>query len=149
MSDDLRFMLFTLSGLVVLFCMVTALKLHLARRGDPAVPCVLAVPAVLVALVSLALTPPPPRYSAEERARIDSIRIAITPALERYRQVHGEDPVTLSNAGLQTPQTRYGPLHYYGSRGETPPWYLISFGDPGSNGFSADWDSRLGKWSLY
>jgi hypothetical protein len=80
--------------------------------------------------------------TAGERARVDRLHQGFAPALERYRQVNGHYPSTLEEVGFRTPDTPYGSLHYY-SGGE---WYLISFGDPSRNGFSADWDSRPKKW---
>lgn len=104
-------------------------------------------------------TRPVPRYSAPwlrtrwlggmagrmaEQTRVDEMHRQFAPALEQYRQAHGAYPPTLEDAGIQTPETRYGRLHYYG----TGTWYLISFGDIERDRFSADWDSRKRAWSM-
>jgi hypothetical protein len=81
--------------------------------------------------------------TARERARVDQLRREFAPALERYRQANGQYPSTLEEAGVRTVYTSYGSLYYYGSD-----WYLISFGDPSRDGFTADWDSRTQKWTV-
>jgi hypothetical protein len=86
--------------------------------------------------------------TAAQQAQVDEMRRQFSPALERYRQTHGYYPATLQEAGIQTPVTLYGPLHYYGSQSEADAWYLISFGDIERDRFSADWDSRTGRWSV-
>lgn len=171
MSYDLRFMLVALAGLAALYWMVVALKLRLLGQPGQNKACRLAAACASVALISFGSRPAPPKasaaaavdpapyeapepwrlsyYAAAEHDRVDSIRMAITPALELYRQTHGQYPVTLEDANVRTPQTAYGPLHYYGSRSETPHWYLISFGDPQAHGFAADWDSRRGMWQVF
>jgi hypothetical protein len=105
------------------------------------------------------VAPTVPRYSAPwlrsrwsgivaerlaEQSRVDDMHRKFAPALEQYRQTHGKYPPTLEDAGIETPVTRYGPLHYYG----TGTWYLISFGDIERDRFSSDWDSRKRTWSL-
>lgn len=107
--------------------------------------------------------PPVPRYSAPwlrtrwsgivaerlaEQTRVDEMHRQFAPALEQYRLAHGVYPPTLEDAGIETPVTRYGPLHYYGSSEKSDPWYLISFGDIERDRFSADWDSRKRAWRL-
>lgn len=158
MSYDLRFMLVALSSLAALYWMVAALKLRLLGRPGPGTACRLAAVSAFVALVALSIRPAPGAapgmwrlrdYSAAEHDRVDSLRLAITPVLEQYRLTHGRYPDALEDAGIQTPETAYGPLHYYGSRSETPAWYLISFGDPKEHGFEADWDSRKGQWQVF
>lgn len=86
--------------------------------------------------------------TAEERARVDQLHQGFAPALERYRQANGEYPPTLEEVGFRTPDTSFGRLHYYSSGPVPPQWYLISFGDPSRDGFSADWDSRTQKWTV-
>jgi hypothetical protein len=105
-------------------------------------------------------TAPVPRYSAPwyrtpfssaavaEQVRVDAMHRQFAPALEEYRQTHGVYPPTLKDAGIRTPVTRYGPLHYYGSSERSNPWYLISFGDIERHRFSADWDSRKQAWTM-
>lgn len=88
------------------------------------------------------------RYTSKQHARVDSIRLALVPLLEAWRQENGQYPPTLGAAGIAPPHTPYGPLDYYGSRGERPPWYTISYGSPGEHGFYADWDSRTGEWTV-
>jgi hypothetical protein len=94
----------------------------------------------------------PPRQTSEQtaaqQAQVDEMRRQFAPTLERYRQTHGYYPATLEEAGIATPVTLYGPLHYYGSQSEADAWYLISFGDIETDRFSADWDSRSGRWSV-
>lgn len=81
--------------------------------------------------------------TAPERARVDRLHQQwYASSLERYRQANGHYPSTLEEVGFRTPPTPHGPLHYYGG-GD---WYLLSFGDPSRDGFSADWDSRTQKW---
>lgn len=86
--------------------------------------------------------------TAQERARVDQLHQGFAPALERYRQANGQYPSTLEEVGFRTPDTSYGRLHYYSSGPVPPQWYLISFGDPSRDGFSADWDSRTQKWTV-
>lgn len=93
------------------------------------------------------------RYGAKahrtaEQARVDEMRRWIAPVLERYRSEHGVYPPKLETAGIPAPMTRYGRLYYYASRSRSDPWYLLSFGDIERDRFSADWDSRTGKWTL-
>jgi hypothetical protein len=170
MSYDLRFMLVALAALAALFWATAALRRWLLRQPRTGTAILAAVAYAVVAAVVLGIGEAPPRkyrawdapivrfngwgarlsgYRAAEHDRVDSLRIAITPALERYRKAHGQYPVALEDAGIATPQTAYGPLHYYGSRSETPHWYLISFGNPKEHGFEADWDSRTGKWQVF
>lgn len=172
MSYDLRFMLVALFGLTALYWILTALKrglLGLPRMGTAGLAAAAYAMAALIARSAWqqpvldrrdfadltesqefeVRADPRARYSAAEYTRVDSFRIAITPALERYRQEHGQYPDALEDIGVAAPQTAYGPLHYYGSRSERPPWYLVSFGDARLDHFQADWDSRSGKWEVF
>jgi hypothetical protein len=91
----------------------------------------------------------PPGYSPGERDRVERLHAQFAPALERYRQTHGDYPATLQAAGIATPQTEYGPLRYHRKRSrEGSPAYEISFGDYGQNGFVTWWDSGTQRWSL-
>lgn len=147
MSYDLQFLVIALSAVMALYCGVVALKRRLLRRPDAGVACAAGAACIMVA--TLITVAPGARYSTLEHARVEKIRRDITPALERYRDAHGQYPDALADAGIQTPHTRYGPLHYYGSRSERPTWYLLSFGDPKQHGFEADWDSRSGEWQVH
>jgi hypothetical protein len=171
MSYDLRFMLVALFGLATLYWILAALKRGLLGRPRMGTAWLAAAAYAMAALIARSAWQQPvldrrdfadfpesrefevradPRArSAAEQARVDSFRIAITPALERYQQEHGKYPDALEDAGISTPQTAYGPLHYYGSRSENPHWYLVSFGDPGVHGFEAEWDSRTGRWQVF
>lgn len=89
----------------------------------------------------------PPGYHPAEQERVERLHAQFAPALEQYRQRHGEYPPTLEAAGVQTPRTRYGPLRYRASRTDEA-YYQISFGNYAENGFTAFFDSRRGKWQL-
>lgn len=91
----------------------------------------------------------PPGFSQAEQDRVDRLHAQFAPALERYRQAHGDYPPTLEAAGIATPATEYGPLRYYARRSqEGTPFYEISFGDYYDNGFTASFNSERKTWSL-
>jgi hypothetical protein len=105
--------------------------------------------AVSAAVVIGCLMAMPPRYSQAERDRVAQLHAGFAPVLERYRQTHGDYPPTLEAAGIETPQTEYGPLQYRRERSsEGTPQYSISFGHYVNNGFVTWWDSDSRTWSL-
>jgi hypothetical protein len=146
MDPGTTLMFVVLFGTVAICCCLVVLKAWILERRLPAGPGGWAMASAIVMALTLATAAP--AYHSAEQARVDAMHRQFAPALERYRKTHGEYPSTLQEAGIATPQTRYGPLHYYGSRSETDPWYLISFGDIERHRFSADWDSRTRKWTL-
>lgn len=89
----------------------------------------------------------PPGYQPAEQARVERLHAQFAPALEQYRQRHGEYPPTLEAAGIQTPRTRYGPLRYTAGRKDGV-YYEISFGNYTENGFTSFFNSRQGTWQL-
>jgi hypothetical protein len=134
-------------GLAALISGVIAVG-SLVRRGRlAAVPAVCA--AVSVAAVIGSMMAMPAGYSAAERERVERLHAVFAPALERYRQTHGDYPPTLEAAGIPTPETEYGPLRYTRERSKNgPPAYSIAFGDYIHNGFVTWWDSDSRKWNL-
>jgi hypothetical protein len=91
----------------------------------------------------------PPGYNASEHRRVEQVHAQFAPALERYRQAHGEYPPTLQAAGIETPETMYGPLRYRTWRSSDGiSMYEVSFGDYDRNGFVASLNSMGQEWSL-
>ncbi|HEX6372152.1 MAG TPA: hypothetical protein VF006_24760 [Longimicrobium sp.] len=91
----------------------------------------------------------PPGYSRAEQDRIDRLHAQFAPALERYRQTHGDYPPTLEAAGIAIPATEYGPLRYHVHRSkEGTSFYEVSFGDYYDNGFTASFNSERKTWYL-
>lgn len=165
MNSDTALILIVVFGTVATGCTLAVLRARVLQRSLPRDAAGWAATSAAVVAVCLATAAPrnaatepapehrTPRYSApryinDELSRMEMRRHEFAPALEAYRQAHGHYPPTLGAAGVEVPMTRYGPLHYYGST-ERPAWYLVSFGDPTVNRFSADWDSRRQKWSVY
>jgi hypothetical protein len=147
MDAVLAMMIGACLGLVALLAGVAALAVWIRRRRMPWLAggvSAVAAAAALVCLVSM-----PPGYSRAERERVERLHAEFAPALERYRQAHGDYPPTLEAAGIATPQTRYGPLEY-GARREKDgaPTYSIGYGDYIQNGFSAWWDSKSKTWYI-
>ena len=136
-----------LSGLVALVAGLIAVVNWLVEGRTPWKSGGVTIVAAAVLLVCARVTPP--GYSADERVRVERLHAEFAPALERYRQAHGGYPPTLEAAGIATPQTEYGPLEYHTWRTDKDePAYSVSFGDYARNGFTAYFDSRLGKWHL-
>lgn len=91
----------------------------------------------------------PPRFSQAEQDRVARLHAEFAPALEQYRQTHGDYPPTLQAAGIATPATEYGPLRYLPQRSEEGTlFYEISFGDYYDNGFTASFRSDRKTWYL-
>jgi hypothetical protein len=91
----------------------------------------------------------PPRFSQAEQDRVARLHAQFAPALERYRQAHGDYPPTLQAAGIATPATEYGPLRYNVHRNEEGTvFYEISFGGYFDNGFTASFRSDRKTWYL-
>jgi hypothetical protein len=91
----------------------------------------------------------PPGYSPGEQERVEQLHARFAPALERYRETHGDYPPTLEAAGIATPTTEYGPLRYRRHRSrEGTAYYEVSFGDYYDNGFTAFFNSERSKWYL-
>ena len=145
--------IFTNSALILIFGLAALVSgvlvlgsLVWQRRVAP-VPAVCG--AVSVAVVIACMVTLPPGYSQAERDRVAQLHATFAPALERYRQTHGDYPPTLEAAGIRTPQTEYGPLQYRRERSKAgAPQYTISFGDYRDNGFVTWWDSGSRTWSL-
>src|SRR5688500_14588765 len=134
-------------GLVALFSGLIALGSLIWQRRLAPVPAVCT--AVSVAVVIGSMIALPPGYNAAERDRVERLHAGFAPALERYRQAHGDYPPTLEAAGIPTPKTEYGPLRYSRERAEDgTPSYSISFGDYMDNGFVTWWDSGSRRWYL-
>lgn len=144
---------FTGTALIFIFGVAAVVSAIIAvaglvrRRRIPRIPAVCG--AVSVAVVIGCMMAMPPSYSPGERERVERLHARFAPALERYRQTHGDYPPTLQAAGIATPQTEYGPLQYRRERSkEGSPGYVISFGDYLQNGFVSWWDSGERKWYL-
>jgi hypothetical protein len=157
--EGVLILFFALAGI---FWTILTAAVWLRRRKPPMVPGGLAATCAVIVVILLAgvgqmFSGQAPgandearawARTASERARVDRLHREFAPALERYRQANGQYPSTLAAVGVTTPDTPYGPLHYYGSGPVPPQWYLISFGDPSEDGFSADWDSRTQAWTV-
>lgn len=134
-------------GLAALFSGVIALGSLVWQRRLAPIPAVCG--AVSVAVVIACMVTMPPGYEPGERERVERLHASIAPTLERYRQTHGAYPPTLEAAGIKTPETRYGQLHYEARReNDGTPVYSISFGHYLNNGFVTWWDSDSRKWYL-
>jgi hypothetical protein len=128
------------SGLIALVVVIVA-----RRVSRPAT----ATAIVSAAVVMGCLMAIPPGYHPSEQKRVERLHAAFAPALERYRQTHGDYPPTLEAAGIATPQTEYGPLHYNTHIStEGTLYYEVSFGDYYDNGFTASFSSDRGEWYL-
>jgi hypothetical protein len=130
------------SGVAALAVLVLRRRLSRGALGTAAASGVLMIGCMIAS---------PPGYSPAERDRIVRLHQQFAPALERYRQAHGQYPPTLEAAGIPTPQTEYGPLRYRNQRGparQGTPYYEIGFGDYIQNGFVAWWDSDSRRWYL-
>ena len=141
------------SALIFIFGAVAVISGVVAAAGLVARRRVLPIPtlcaAVSVAVVIGSIMTLPPGYSPGERDRVERLHAQFSPALERYRQTHGDYPPTLAAAGIATPQTEYGPLQYRRELSrEGRPAYVISFGDYVQNGFVTWWDSGAQQWYL-
>lgn len=146
MLPELSLVLWILGAVGTIFWGFVALALWLWRRRTPRVTGGLALASA--ALLVFSLVTEAPVWTAGEQAKVEAMRQELAPALERYRQAHGEYPPTLEAAGLKPPQTRYGPLEYFRGRSEQGvTHYSVSFGDPQLNGFNAIWESRTGEWT--
>jgi hypothetical protein len=105
--------------------------------------------AMTCVVVLAACGPTPPGYDTSEHRRVEQVVAEFAPALERYRQAHGEYPPTLQAAGIATPQTAYGPLRYRTWRTtDGISIYEVSFGDYDRNGFIASFNSDRKTWYL-
>lgn len=126
---------------------VMALVVWLRHRRTPWFPGGMAAASVLVVIACMVAMPP--AYHPAEQQRIDRLHQQFAPALERYRQTHGDYPPTLEAAGIATPRTEYGPLRYHPHRSkEGVIFYEISFGDYYQNGFTASFRSDRKTWYL-
>lgn len=136
-----------LFGLVALFSglaflMALVMQRRVSRRA-------IATGLVSVAVVIGCVMASPPGFRPAERDRVDQLHARFAPALERYRQAHGDYPPTLEAAGIATPTTMYGPLRYQRYRlDDGTRYYEISFGDYYRNGFTASFNSSRAAWSL-
>lgn len=127
---------------------IVALGIRLLLRRAPRITGTLAAICVLLAINAPGLRAE--RYSDRAHARIEAQRQKLAPALERYRQAHGEYPPTLQAAGLKAPRTPYGPLHYSAGRSQRGvAEYLFAYGNNEINGFEALWSTEDGKWEIF
>lgn len=128
-----------------LFWALAAVLVWTWSKRRPLITGGLAAASALTVIGSMSLMPP--GYSQSERERIEQLHAQFAPALERYRQTHGDYPPTLEAAGIATPLTRYGPLEYEVRREKDgTPVYSVGYGDYITNGFSAWWSSDKRKW---
>jgi uncharacterized protein (TIGR03382 family) len=151
MNPEATLALVVVSGTAAAWCALVVLKAWVLRRRLPHAAGGWALVSAGLMIFVLAAAVPDygvAEYILPEQNRVDEMHRRLTPALERYRQAHGMYPASLQKAGIETPMTNFGPLHYYGSDSKDDPWYLISFGDIERDRFSADWDSRWGTWSI-
>jgi type II secretory pathway pseudopilin PulG len=133
------------SGLVALLAGALAISIWIRKRRIAWLSGGISAAAAAVAFGCMVAMPP--GYQPAEQERVERLHAQFAPALEQYRRQHGAYPPTLEAAGIQTPQTRYGPLRYQASRtGEA--YYEISFGNYTENGFTSFFNSRHGKWQL-
>lgn len=134
-------------GLVALVCGLAAVVTWIVERRTPWPP--LGITAASAAVVLGCAMAMPPAYSEAERDRVERLHAQFAPALERYRQEHGEYPPTLQAIGITPPETTYGPLRYQVWRTqEGTSCYSASLGDYYYNGFTASFNSCGGEWHL-
>jgi hypothetical protein len=134
-----------LFGLVALLAGALAISIWIRKRRIAWLSG--GISAVAAAAAFGCMVAMPPGYQPSEQARVERLHAQFAPALEQYRQRHGEYPPTLEAAGIQTPQTRYGPLRYRTWRTDGGS-YEVSFGNYTENGFTSFFNSRQGKWQL-
>jgi hypothetical protein len=136
-----------LAGLSTFVWGLAAATLWIVRRRAPRLSLAMAGVSMVVFLVCASAIPP--GYDEAEVRRIEALHAGFAPVLEQYRRQHGTYPSTLEQAGITTPQTRYGPIRYHVHRTvDGRPWYELSFGDYFDNGFVRFWhnDDGEGEW---
>lgn len=126
---------------------IVALGIRLALRRTPRVTGMAAAICVLAAINAPNLQAE--RYSERAHARIELAARQLAPALERYRQAHGQYPRTLKEAGLEAPRTPYGRLHYFSPPPDLGVMYQWAYGNNEINGFEALWSSEDGEWEIF
>lgn len=145
MDPVLLMVIGAVAAVSTLFWILAAVLVWMRSRRRPLITGGLAAASALTVITSMAMMPP--GYSQSERERIEQLHARFAPALERYRQAHGDYPPTLEAAGIPTPQTRYGPLEYHVRRQKDgTPAYSVGYGDYITNGFSAWWSSDTKSW---
>lgn len=147
MVDILTAGLAVLGGLATLSWGLAAVTLWIVDRRAPRLS--LTMTAVSLAFTLACAATIPPGYDKREARRIEALHAGFAPVLEAYRRQHGTYPPTLEAAGIATPQTRYGPMRYHVYRTvDGRPWYELSFGDYGENGFVRFWHNKdgAGEW---
>lgn len=126
---------------------IIALGVRFIFHRSPRIPGALAAMCVLLALSAPGLQGK--QYSQREADRIEAARLRIAPALEKYRQTHGEYPPTPEAAGVKMPRTPYGGrLHYFAARPDGVPMYQLAYGNNEIHGFEAYWSTETGKWKI-
>lgn len=147
MGSVIAMALVAMFGLVALLAGALAISIWIRKRRIAWLSG--GISAVAAAAAFGCMVAMPPGYRAAEQERMERLHAQFAPALEQYRQQHGEYPPTLEAAGIQTPRTRYGPLRYTAGRAKDgTAYYGLAFGDYNDNGFAAFFDSREGTWSL-
>src|SRR5688572_12116702 len=116
MSELMVEMIVTLLVMLAIGFGILALCIRLLLRRAPRITGTLAAICVLLAINAPGLKAE--RFSDRVHVRIEAERQKLSPALERYRQAHGEYPPTLKAAGLKAPRTPYGGgrMHYSAGR---------------------------------
>jgi hypothetical protein len=127
---------------------IMALGVRFIFRRSPRIPGALAAMCVLMALAAPGLQGEP--YSQREADRIEAARLRFAPALEKYRQAHGEYPPTPEAAGVTMPRTPYGGrLYYFAATSNGVPTYHLAYGNNEIHGFEALWSTGTGTWVIH
>lgn len=148
MSGLLVNIIVTLLVILAIVFGAAALGVRLLLRRTPRITGTLAAICVLAAVNAPNLRAA--RYSEREQERIEAARQRFAPALERYRQEHGEYPSRPEAAGVKMPRTPYGRLHYFAARSEQGvASYHLAYGNNEINGFEALWSTQTRRWEVF
>jgi len=138
-----------LAFLAMCISLLAAIMIAVLRRRVPRMSLGLA--ALWLGVLAIAIAAMPPGYDAGEVERVKALQAEFAPALETYRREHGAYPATLEAVGIETPETKYGPLQYRAYVDQSGnAMYSLSMGDYFQNGFVAFWDSDDARteWNL-
>jgi hypothetical protein len=148
MSELMVDIIVTLMVMLAVVFGAAALGIRLLFRRTPRVTGTVAAICVLAAINTPNLRAE--RYSEREQERIEATRQRFAPALERYRQEHGEYPSRPEAAGVKMPRTPYGRLHYFAARSKQGvASYHLAYGNNEINGFEALWSTETRKWEVF
>ncbi len=76
--------------------------------------------------------------------RLEAQGDALFVEIQRYHSGHGSYPVTLAEAGISNPKTRWGHWHYWIAQDGVP---NLSVGDYHSHGFALYRDAKSSRWA--